>query len=152
MCDMHYSSYNWISNCLNKQLEVSLGSNFSFSSSSIWWIYGGTLLFCFYYFFMYLLNTQMYAAMPSNTNKHKALLTANTVATEAISNIRTVASYVNETAMINKYTHELLKPREKAFRQAIVLGILVGFGQFATMSVNALGICFCCVFVCWLVC
>lgn len=81
----------------------------------------------------------MYAAMPGNTNKHLAMLTANTVATEAISNIRTVAAYVNEERMIDRYARELLKPREKAFRQAVILGTLVGLGQFATMGVNALG-------------
>lgn len=84
----------------------------------------------------------MYSMMPANTNKHEALLAANIVATEAISNVRTVASYVNESRMVDKYSLELLKPKEKSLKQSLVMGLLLGLGQFAVMSVNALGILF----------
>lgn len=77
--------------------------------------------------------------MPANIDKHEAMLFANIVATEAISNVRTVASYVNEEKMIERYAVELLKPKAKSLRRSITLGLLIGIGQFAVMSVNALG-------------
>lgn len=78
--------------------------------------------------------------MPANVNKHEAMLSANIVATEAISNVRTVASYANEARMVDKYSVELLKPKAQSLRQSVNLGLLMGIGQFAVMSVNALGI------------
>jgi ABC transporter transmembrane region len=80
----------------------------------------------------------MYSMMAANDIKKDAILDANVIATEAISNIRTVASYINETKMVQKFVAELIKPKEKAIRYSVFLGLLTGAGQFAILGANAL--------------
>lgn len=81
---------------------------------------------------------QMYANLATSSEKQTALLSANVVATEAISNVRTVASYCNEGKMLDRYGVELLKPKAKGTQYAIKLGLFVGIGQFCVLCSNAM--------------
>lgn len=80
----------------------------------------------------------MYSAVGSSGSKQGALLSANVIATEAISNIRTVAAYVKESVMVERYAVELRKPKESGFKYSAFLGLLTAVGQFGVMGANAL--------------
>ncbi len=83
---------------------------------------------------------QIYTMIASSDKKRETLISANIVATEAISNIRTVAAYGNEPRMLQKYGNELVLLKGKPMKDAAMLGGLTGFGQFGVMASNALGI------------
>ncbi|KAI5058687.1 hypothetical protein GOP47_0026857 [Adiantum capillus-veneris] len=61
---------------------------------------------------------------------HMAYMRANTVAGEAISNIRTVAAFSAEDKVLNLFSKELSAPRKKAFVRGQVAGIGFGVSQF----------------------
>jgi ATP-binding cassette subfamily B (MDR/TAP) protein 1 len=61
------------------------------------------------------------------------------VATENISNIRTVAGLVREKAVIHIYTELLSAPHKTSLRTAHLRGFVFGFGQ--AMPFFAYGLC-----------
>lgn len=63
-----------------------------------------------------------------------AFLKANMFAAEAVSNIRTVASFCSEEKVINLYARELEAPSKRSFRRGQAAGILFGVSQFFLFS------------------
>ena len=60
-------------------------------------------------------------------NLSKAYLKANMMATEGVSNIRTVAAFCAEEKLIDMFSLELEKPRRKAFMSGQIAGFFYGF-------------------------
>ncbi|KAJ3680674.1 hypothetical protein LUZ60_016952 [Juncus effusus] len=67
-------------------------------------------------------------------NLDKSYLKANTLAAEAVSNIRTVAAFCSEEKVINLYTDELRGPASRSFRRGQAAGIFYGVSQFFLFS------------------
>ncbi|KAL5728468.1 ABC-type xenobiotic transporter [Ranunculus cassubicifolius] len=64
----------------------------------------------------------------------KAYLKANMLASEAVSNIRTVAAYCSEDKIINLYANELTEPSKRSFSRGQIAGLTFGVTQFFVFS------------------
>jgi len=67
-------------------------------------------------------------------NLSKAYLSANMLAGEAISNIRTVAAFCAEEKVLDLYSHELVEPARQSFTRGQIAGIFYGVSQFFIFS------------------
>lgn len=68
----------------------------------------------------------------------KAYLKANMLATEAASNIRTVASFCLENKVVKLYASELNAPAKRSLLRGHIAGIFYGMSQFCLYSSYAL--------------
>ncbi|KAM0934126.1 putative ABC-type xenobiotic transporter [Dioscorea sansibarensis] len=73
-------------------------------------------------------------------NLSKTYLKANMLATEAVSNIRTVAAFCSENKVIDLYAGELEEPSKHSFRRGQAAGIFYGVSQFFLFSSYALAL------------
>lgn len=73
-------------------------------------------------------------------NLSKTYLKANMLATEAVSNIRTVAAFCSEKKVIDLYAGELEEPSKHSFRRGQAAGIFYGVSQFFLFSSYALAL------------
>ncbi|KAK9144290.1 hypothetical protein Sjap_004193 [Stephania japonica] len=73
-------------------------------------------------------------------NLNKAYVKANMLAGEAVSNIRTVASFCSEEKVIDLYERELEEPSKQSFRRGQMAGMLYGVSQFFLFSSYALAL------------
>ncbi|KAH7659116.1 Xenobiotic-transporting ATPase protein [Dioscorea alata] len=73
-------------------------------------------------------------------NLSKTYLKANMLATEAVSNIRTVAAFCSEKKVIDLYAGELEEPSKHSFRRGQGAGIFYGVSQFFLFSSYALAL------------
>ncbi|RDX81090.1 ABC transporter B family member 2, partial [Mucuna pruriens] len=67
-------------------------------------------------------------------NLSKAYLKANMLAGEAVSNIRTVASFCSEQKVLDLYANELVEPSKRSFNRGQIAGIFYGISQFFIFS------------------
>lgn len=67
-------------------------------------------------------------------NLSKAYLKANMMATEGVSNIRTVAAFCAEEKLIDMFSRELEEPRKKSFIRGQIAGFFYGISQFSMFS------------------
>lgn len=58
----------------------------------------------------------------------------NMLAAEAVSNIRTVASFCLEDKVLKVYASELDEPARRSHRRGHITGIVYGFSQFCLFS------------------
>ncbi|XAR54796.1 Xenobiotic-transporting ATPase [Bertholletia excelsa] len=73
-------------------------------------------------------------------NLSKAYLKANMLASEAVSNIRTVAAFCSEDKVLELYGQELFEPSQHSFMHAQIAGIFYGITQFFIFSSYALAL------------
>ncbi|KAJ0968043.1 hypothetical protein J5N97_024960 [Dioscorea zingiberensis] len=73
-------------------------------------------------------------------NLSKAYLKANMLATEAVSNIRTVASFCLEDKLVKLYASALDAPAKRSLQQGHIMGIFYGISQFFLFSSYALAL------------
>lgn len=73
-------------------------------------------------------------------NLSKAYLKANTLAGEAVSNIRTVAAFSAEEKVLELYACELVEPSKRSFVRGQIAGIFYGICQFLIFSSYALAL------------
>ena len=73
-------------------------------------------------------------------NLSKSYLKANTLAAEAVSNIRTVAAFCSEEKVIKLYADELKEPSKRSFRRGQGAGLFYGVSQFFLFSSYALAL------------
>ncbi|KAH7668707.1 Xenobiotic-transporting ATPase protein [Dioscorea alata] len=71
-------------------------------------------------------------------NLSKAYLKANMLATEAVSNIRTVASFCLENKVVKLYASELDAPAKRSLLRGHIAGMFYGMSQFCLYSSYAL--------------
>ncbi|XP_040989621.1 ABC transporter B family member 2-like [Juglans microcarpa x Juglans regia] len=67
-------------------------------------------------------------------NLSKAYLKANMLATEAVSNVRTVAAFCAEEKILDLYARELVEPSRRSFVRGQIAGIFYGICQFFIFS------------------
>ncbi|GLT80577.1 hypothetical protein SLA2020_520100 [Shorea laevis] len=67
-------------------------------------------------------------------NLTKAYLKANMLASEAVSNIRTVAAFCAEEKVLDLYAQELVEPSQHSFNRGQIAGIFYGVSQFFIFS------------------
>ncbi|KAJ7943849.1 ABC transporter B family-like protein [Quillaja saponaria] len=67
-------------------------------------------------------------------NLSTAYLKANMLASEAVSNIRTVAAFCSEEKVLDLYAHELVEPSKRSFTRGQIAGIFYGISQFFIFS------------------
>ncbi|KAK9667820.1 hypothetical protein RND81_13G012900 [Saponaria officinalis] len=73
-------------------------------------------------------------------NLSKEYLSANMLAGEAVSNIRTVAAFCAEDKVLDLYAHELVEPSQRSFMRGQITGILYGVAQFFIFSCYGLAL------------
>lgn len=64
----------------------------------------------------------------------KAYLKANTLAGEAVGNIRTVAAFCSEEKVLDLYAKELVEPSRRSLKRGQIAGIFYGVSQFFIFS------------------
>lgn len=67
-------------------------------------------------------------------NLSKAYLSANMLAGEAVSNMRTVAAFCAEEKVLDLYAGELVEPSKRSFTRGQIAGIFYGISQFFIFS------------------
>ncbi|GKU95779.1 hypothetical protein SLEP1_g9099 [Rubroshorea leprosula] len=67
-------------------------------------------------------------------NLSKAYLKANMLASEAVSNIRTVAAFCAEEKVLDLYAKELVEPSQRSFNRGQIAGMFYGVSQFFIFS------------------
>ncbi|KAF7139362.1 hypothetical protein RHSIM_Rhsim07G0128900 [Rhododendron simsii] len=67
-------------------------------------------------------------------NLSKAYLKANMLASESVSNIRTVAAFCSEEKVLDLYAQELVEPSRKSLTRGQIAGIFYGVSQFFIFS------------------
>ncbi|CAK9309521.1 unnamed protein product [Citrullus colocynthis] len=67
-------------------------------------------------------------------NLSKAYLKANTLAGEAVGNIRTVAAFCSEQKVLDLYAKELVEPSRRSLKRGQIAGIFYGVSQFFIFS------------------
>ncbi|KAI8546875.1 hypothetical protein RHMOL_Rhmol07G0153400 [Rhododendron molle] len=67
-------------------------------------------------------------------NLSKAYLKANMLASESVSNIRTVAAFCCEEKVLDLYAQELVEPSRKSLTRGQIAGIFYGVSQFFIFS------------------
>lgn len=67
-------------------------------------------------------------------NLSKAYLKANTLAGEAVGNIRTVAAFCSEEKVLDLYAKELVEPSRRSLKRGQIAGIFYGVSQFFIFS------------------
>lgn len=67
-------------------------------------------------------------------NLSEAYLKANTIAGEAVSNIRTLAAFCSEEKVLNLYSQELVEPSKRSFTRGQIAGLSYGVCQFFIYS------------------
>ncbi|KAF7138356.1 hypothetical protein RHSIM_Rhsim07G0129600 [Rhododendron simsii] len=67
-------------------------------------------------------------------NLSKAYLKANMLASESVSNIRTVIAFCSEEKVLDLYAQELVDPSRKSFTRGQIAGIFFGVTQFFIFS------------------
>lgn len=61
----------------------------------------------------------------------KAYLKVNLLAGEAVSNIRTMATFCSEKKVLDIYSRELIEPSKQSFNRGQVIGLFEGISQFS---------------------
>ncbi|KAG5540141.1 hypothetical protein RHGRI_020393 [Rhododendron griersonianum] len=67
-------------------------------------------------------------------NLSKAYLKANMLASESVSNIRTVAAFCSEEKVLDLYAQELVEPSRKSLTRGQIAGLFYGVSQFFIFS------------------
>ncbi|KAF7139245.1 hypothetical protein RHSIM_Rhsim07G0129100 [Rhododendron simsii] len=74
-------------------------------------------------------------------NLSKAYLKANMLASESVSNIRTVIAFCSEEKVLDLYAQELVDPSRKSLTRGQIAGIFYGVTQFFIFSSYGLALC-----------
>lgn len=73
-----------------------------------------------------------------SSKSQKATASANQIATEAISNIRTIASFTSEERVAEMFIEKLREPYKVGLKGALLGGFLTGLGQIFMFGAQAL--------------
>lgn len=89
-------------------------------------------------FYLVLILLQMKFMKGFSSDAKTAYEKAGTVSTEAVGQIRTVASFTNEERLLQMYSERLEGPMKLGIRKAHVSGLGFGASQFSMFAVNTL--------------